>query len=116
MPKLFTKIGYAPSFQETAPGVWEEVPVVKQYYGEILRDSRQLESSDKVNSDINIRNRISIVADPFARENFLSMRYIEFMGGLWKITDVEVQYPRLILTIGGLYHGETGTDGSSGAS
>lgn len=103
MAKLYTTIGYAPSFQQTAPGVWEPVIVQKQYYGEILRNTRRLESSDKVNHDVNISNRISIVADPYARENFHQMRWVEFMGAKWVITDVEVEYPRLILSVGGLY-------------
>ena len=103
MAKLFTKIGYAPSFEQTAPGVWEEVITVKKYYGEILRNTRRLDSSEKVNSDINISNRISIVADPYARENFHQMRWIEFMGTKWIITEVEVEYPRLILSVGGVY-------------
>ena len=32
------------------------------------------------------------------------MRYVEFMGAKWKISSVEVQYPRLILTVGGVYN------------
>lgn len=32
------------------------------------------------------------------------MRYAEFGGVKWKVTDVKVQYPRLILTFGGIYH------------
>lgn len=107
MPKLYTKIGFAPSFQETAPGVIEEVPVEKYYYGDVLQNTRRMESSDKVNSDITVSNRISIVADPYARENYFDMRYIEYMGKLWKIVEVNVQYPRLILTLGGLFNGQT---------
>jgi len=106
MAKLSCRIGYAPSFQESAPGVWEEVVTTKMYYGELIRNTRRLETAGQVNDSVNLSNRISIVADPYARENFFSMRYAEFMGAKWKITEVEVQYPRLILTIGGLYHGE----------
>jgi hypothetical protein len=32
------------------------------------------------------------------------MLYVEFMGTKWKITNVEVQYPRLILSVGGVYN------------
>lgn len=110
MAKLFTRIGYAPSFVETAPGVWEENTVIKSYFGELFRNSRRLESSSQVNDNVNINNRVSIVADPYARENFHAMRWIEFMGAKWKISDVEVQYPRLTLTIGGLYNESTNDD------
>lgn len=67
--------------------------------------TRQLQSGETLNDDINIANEISIVADPFARKNFHKMRYVAYMGAKWKISKVEVGYPRLILTIGGLYNG-----------
>ena len=73
-------------------------------YGDLIKNTRRLESSGSVNDDINISNQISIVADPYANENFYAMRYVKFMGAKWKISDVEVQYPRLILTIGGVYN------------
>lgn len=105
MAKFFGKIGYAVSVS-TAPGVWENEITERDYFGDLTRNTSQLRTADKVNDDINIANEISIVADPFAYENFHAMRYVDFMGAKWKITGVEVQYPRLILTVGGLYHDE----------
>lgn len=102
MGKWYGKIGYAEQI-ETAPGVWEEKITVRQYYGDVVRNIRKLESSGEVNDNINVSMEISIVADPYAIQNFHTMRYIEFMGSLWKIYNVEVNYPRLVLTIGGLY-------------
>lgn len=104
MAKFYGTIGYAKTV-ETMPGVWTEQITERNYYGDVIRNSRRLQSSDKVNDDININNQISIVADPYAINNFHSMRYAEFMGAKWKISDVEVQYPRLLLTLGGLYNG-----------
>ena len=104
MAKFYGSIGYADTV-ETAPGVWEEQTVVHSYYGDLLRNTRQLQSGETINDNINIANEISIVADPYARQNFHKMRYLEFMGARWKISKVEVNYPRLILTIGGLYNG-----------
>lgn len=109
MPKIFTQIGYAPSFAETAPGVYEEVEVIKNYYGEILRNSRRLENSGQLNDNVNVNNRISILSDPYARENFHAIRWVKFMGTKWKVSDVEVEYPRLILTMGGVYNGNDAT-------
>lgn len=103
--KWFGTIGYAETV-ETKPGVWEEQITKREYFGDLLRNSRRIQSSDKVNADLDISNEISIVSDPYAYENFHSMRYAEFMGAKWKITNVEVQYPRLTLTLGGLYNGE----------
>lgn len=104
MAKYCGKIGYATTV-ETTPGVWSEQIVERKYYGDLTRNSRRLQSPDKVNDDIVIANQLSIVADPYAINNFHSMRYAEFMGAKWKVSDVEVQYPRLILTLGGLYNG-----------
>jgi hypothetical protein len=105
MAKFFGTIGYFVT-KETSPGVWEEDITERSYYGDLVRNVRKTQSSDGLNDDINVANEISIVADPFANENFHSMRYVHFMGAKWKIMSVEVQYPRLILTIGGVYNGE----------
>lgn len=103
MAKWFGKIGYAETV-ETTPGVWKEQIAVRDYYGDLTRNTRRLKSADKVNDDLNISNELSIVSDPYAINNFHSMRYVEFMGTKWKITNVEVQYPRLILTLGDGYN------------
>lgn len=105
MAKFYGIIGYAETV-ETKPGVWTPKIVTRNYYGEMLRTNSRLESSDSTNDNINIANEVSIVADPYAYEHFYNMKYIQFMGAKWKITNVEVQYPRLILTIGGVYNGE----------
>lgn len=106
MSKWFGKIGYAIT-GETEPGVWEDTIVVRDYYGDLTSDRRKRQSSGNINDDINLANVISIIADPFAIENCSHMAYAEIMGAKWKITEVEVQYPRLILTIGGVYNGNT---------
>ena len=76
-----------------------------EYIGDVIRNTRRLKEASKINDDITISNQISIIADPYATNNFHTMRYIVYMGSKWKITEVEVQYPRLILTLGGLYNG-----------
>ena len=106
MSKFYGEIGYAVT-KETAPGVYTETVEKRNYYGDLLRNSRSMQSSSQVNDNINISNEISIVADPFAMENFHSMLYVNYMGANWKISNVEVRYPRLILTIGGVYNGQT---------
>lgn len=103
MAKFFGKIGYMVT-QSTVPGIWSEVITEREYFGDLIRNTSRYQSSDDLNDDINISNEISILADPFAYENFHAMRYVEFMGAKWKISNVEVQYPRLILTVGGVYN------------
>lgn len=98
-------IGYGIT-KETVPGVWVDTIIEKEAYGDILKNSRQMDSSDKVNSDISINNRISIVADPYIQENFQFIKYVKFLGISWRVSSVEVEYPRLILTLGGIYNGQ----------
>lgn len=104
MNKFYGKIGYAIS-EETVPGVWVERIVERSYYGDVIRNIRRLQSSENLNDDINVSNEISIVVDAFANQNFHSMRYVEYMGTKWKVSSIEVKYPRLILSIGGVYNG-----------
>ncbi len=105
MAKWFGKIGYANS-QETRPGVWELSIEEREYYGDTVRNVRRLENASKVNDDIAVAVDISIVADPFAYNNFHTMKYVEYMGSKWKVSSVDPQYPRLVLSLGGLYNGE----------
>ena len=102
MAKYYGSIGYAET-TETAPGVWTENLTERKYSGDILKLTRRWQAGENLNDDLAINNLISIVADPFAYQNFQKMRYIEWLGAYWKITNVEVQRPRLILTIGGVY-------------
>lgn len=105
MGKFYGTIGYAIT-EETSPGVWKEQIVERNYFGDSLRNiSRRYENSGGINDNIRISNDISILADAFAYENFSHMRYVEFMGAKWIIANVEVQHPRLILTLGGVYNG-----------
>jgi hypothetical protein len=105
MSKYCGKIGYATA-TETSPGIWTEVITERRYYGDVTRLSRRLENGDRLNSNVNISHSISIVADGYAYDNILALRYAEWMGTKWKVTDVEVQRPRMILTLGGVYNGD----------
>lgn len=103
MGKFYGAIGYADTV-ETAPGVWEEAITERNYYGDVKKLSRRLQQTETLNDNITINHEISIVADPYAYENFHTMRYVKWMGASWKVTTVDVQRPRLNLTIGGIYN------------
>lgn len=105
MAKWHGVIGFVKT-EEQVPGVWKGVTTERKYYGDVVRNNRRLQSTSQLNDDITISNSISIIADPYANENFHAMRYAEFMGTKWKISDIQVEYPRLILTLGGVYNGE----------
>lgn len=108
MAKWCGKVGYVESVEdENRPGIWVNKVTEREYFGDIIRQTnRWASSSDSTIDNLSIDNQISIVSDTFAEENVRFMRYVEFMGAKWKISSLEVKYPRLILTMGGLYKGE----------
>ena len=106
MAKFYGTIGYAVP-EEQSPGVWMDKITEREYFGDILSNTSKWSSdSDSTMDELSVNNRFSVIADPFAYENFQAMKYINYMGTNWKITSVSVQYPRLILTVGGIYNGE----------
>ena len=105
MAKYYGGIGFALT-SETVPGVWKEEIKEVNYYGEILQDTRRWASTEHLNDDIEISNRFSIISDPFISANIHTIRYLTWMNVKWKVTSVEVAYPRLILSVGGVYNGE----------
>lgn len=101
--KYFGKIGYG-STEETAPDVYEERVEEREYFGDVSRNVRRTQRGEGLNDNLELDNVISIVADPFAFTHFSEIRYILWNGAKWKVKNVEIQYPRLILTIGGVYN------------
>ena len=108
MAKFFGTVGYGKA-EEKAPGVYEDVITEKQYFGDVVRNTRQLKDGQSVNDDLSVSNSISIVADAYANENFFAIRYISWAGTLWTVSDVEVQSPRLLMRLGGVYNGPKGS-------
>jgi hypothetical protein len=104
MAKYHGMLGYAETVQ-TGPGVWEEKIVEKECFGELLKNYVRRESSGGVNDNLNVSNSVSFIADEYAKGHSHQIRYATFMGAKWKITGIDVQHPRLILTLGGVYNG-----------
>lgn len=102
--KYYGKVGYIET-EETSPGVWEEIVTERTYSGDVLRLSKSWQNSEYRNDNLQVNVQISIVADPFALQHFHSFRYVEWQGALWKISNAEPQFPRILLTIGGVYNG-----------
>lgn len=110
--KYFGKIGFA-ELVETAVDVYEEKITEKEYFGDVVQNYRKIETNGEVNDEVTVTNKISILADPFANERINKMRYLVFAGVKWKINHVEIDYPRLILSIGGEYHGTDESESES---
>lgn len=104
MAKFYGNVGFVKTV-ETIPDVWDTVEDPRPYCGDLVRNQRRWDNSNSVNEDLTVSNEISIVADQFAYDNLNAMKWVEFMGSKWKINSVTIAYPRIILTIGGVYNG-----------
>ena len=104
--KFYGSVGFV-EVGEKRPGVKTLTPIEHSYSGDVMKRSIRYQSAESVNDNIGVQQQISIMADPYARNHVGSMRYVKWMGTAWKITEVSVQYPRLILTLGGVYNGAT---------
>lgn len=105
MAKFCGQVGYV-SYTESSPGCYTEEITEKTYYGDILRHSMRWEKSESINDNININNEISIVSDPYAYQHLSDIRYVKYMDVKWKVTNITIQRPRILLTLGGIYNGE----------
>jgi hypothetical protein len=107
MKKFFGDVGYAASSVESAPGVFTNGVVEKQYYGDIVQNFLRLQENDNLNKDLVLSNMISVVADDYAYEHVSDIRYVRWAGAVWTVNSVDVRRPRLILRLGGVYNGPT---------
>jgi hypothetical protein len=106
MAKFYGRVGYGETV-ETEPGVWVDTIVERSYYGDVIRNTRQLQPGENLNQDLSVQNSISLLADAYANDHFFAIRYVEWAGALWTVSTVEVQSPRLLLRLGEVYNGPT---------
>lgn len=104
MSKFYGKIGFE-ELSETSPSVYTPTIVERCYSGDLTRNYRRLDSGDGVNDDISLSNEISFIADPYALNHFHTIRYVTWHGARWRVTGAEEKFPRINLTIGGVYNG-----------
>lgn len=104
MARFSGKVGYGESV-ETSPGVHEDVITEFSYFGDVVRNSLRFREGESVNNDLSVGNSISVVADAYANEHFFAIRYVVWAGAYWSVSEVEIQRPRLLLRLGGVYNG-----------
>lgn len=108
MAKFYDAVGYGESeLTATGTGVYADTITEIKYYGDVIRNTRKLQEGPNLNNDLSVGNSISIIADAYANEHFFAIRYVKWAGTLWTVSDVEVQSPRLLLRLGGVYNGPT---------
>lgn len=104
MSKFAGKIGFIKSV-EKVPGLYENETIERPYTGDILQDIRRYSNTEVINDDLTLGNRFSVIADSYIYDNMYAMKYLIWRGVRWSITKVELQTPRIILTVGGTYNG-----------
>jgi hypothetical protein len=104
MGRFYGKVGFGQTV-EVRPGVMEDVITEKNLYGDVLRPSQSFQEADKVHLDISMGNRISVVADEYTWQNSFAIRYVEYKGIRWYITNIVEERPRLIFSLGEVYNG-----------
>ena len=112
MTKWAGKVGYGIEVR-VKPGVTETQIIERNYTGDVERVSRRYQTDNNMNNDLDISNEISLVADPFAYENFVNIKYVTWLGQRWRVSNATIQYPRLSLSIGGIYNGPTAEETST---
>lgn len=105
MARYYGKVGFIGETTETSPGIWEELLEARPYYGDVVRNVRRTDGGTQVNATVSVANQISVVADAFAFDHIYAIRYVEWGSTSWEVTSVEVEHPRLVLTLGGVYTG-----------
>lgn len=105
MAKFYGKVGFIETIDD-GDGVWSPKPIERNYVGDVIKNIRRWDNpSEGINDNLNLNNSISIISDNFAIEKCSFIKYVEWMGSFWEISSIEVQRPRLILSIGGVYNG-----------
>lgn len=102
MAKYYGIIGFAIQ-EETSPGIWTDVITKRSYKGEVIRNSRRYDSADNINDNFVITNTFSIVSDAFLYSHIPALRYLEYLGTKFKITSVDIDRPRVTISVGGVY-------------
>lgn len=107
MAKFSGKIGFVID-EEVSPGVFMPKTYEKNYYGDIVRHGRRWDTPNEVSDNLTLSDEISIVADSYLRENLGAIRYVVRFGVKWSVNYIEPNYPRIRLTLGGTYNGDSG--------
>lgn len=107
MAKYSGIIGFATTIESPeGSGVWKNTVEPRTYRGDVLNTTIRNQSSQDINDNVAITNRLSILADSFAIFHSQEIIYAEYMGAKWAVSSIEIQRPRLILSLGGAYNGE----------
>lgn len=104
--KFSGKLGFVMTKENpNKPGIWNNTTEEHKATGDILSNSYRLESDSDAIKDLNFDCRISIVASKYIKDNIGYIKYVLYRGTKWAVKTAAPAYPRIILTLGGLYNG-----------
>ena len=103
MAKYAGNVGFLVE-EETSPGVWSAIEILRRMKGDVLRASSSFQGGDKINKDTTLNHRISLVGDSYLYECFMDLRWVEYAGIKWEVGSIELARPRVIVTLGGVWH------------
>lgn len=109
MTRFFGEVGYVTTTR--SGGVSEYIATERQYYGNELRSLRYFRQGESILGEVSQQTRISVLADGYMLENYYDIRYLMKAGVAWTVSSVEVERPRLILTLGDRYNGPLASEG-----
>ena len=104
MAKFYGQIGFVKTVM-TDVEIWDTVEYARIYPGDLIRSQRRWSNGESVNENLDVSNEISIVLDDFMQKNLGSIKWAEVMGSKWKVNSIIMEYPRIRLTLGGVYNG-----------
>lgn len=106
MNRFYGVVGYIQQVEDPPDSdKWKEVTTTREYFGEIVKENRRWEPGDSTIDNLTVTNKIRILADDFAFQNCSAIRFVRWMGCDWKVVNAEVDHPRIVLSLGGVYNG-----------
>lgn len=103
--RFYGEVGYAPTVVDDY-GVATADIIKRNYFGDVVSLTSRWQQTENLNDDIRVSHQISIVADPYAIENFPYIKYVEWLGTKWEVLTARPEFPRIILSLGGVYNGD----------
>ena len=104
------KLGYRDTVEKlddngNPTSIWVDVITERTYKADVISNSYRNQQAESINDNYVINVKVSMIAcDAFTISHLNSIIYCEWLGKKWKVTSVDIQRPRLIVTIGGEYN------------
>lgn len=106
--KFSGKVGFYFGQRQTKAGVYRPIVEEKVYTGDVYQHNRTFQKEEShQNDNLSLSNRISILSDLYVQNNWNAIRYVIWKGTRWTVTSINVEFPRIVLQIGGVYDGPT---------